>query len=166
MQTSPALDGSDADSRRATDSVVAIRKHAASLVQAGLLTQAAAADVQRTLEHALGESRQDRCATIGLVDALLHALDRGLLDPELFVLDRGRQVATFHTGPVLALLVESGLLDQPAVARLKRILAHAEDWFPDSGLSGFQHRVTFARGDRRRGLRLDLARARAFTKCR
>jgi len=139
---------SDADPKPTTDSVVAIQRHAGRLVQLGLLTQGGASEVQRALEHALAESKQDRVAVAAVVDALMHALDQRLLDPDLFVVDPGRGtdgVATFHIAPVLAVLAATRLLAATTRDRLKQ-------------------RFTFASRDRRRGLELDLAMGRAFLK--
>jgi hypothetical protein len=158
---------SDADPKPTTDSVVAIQRHAGWLVQLGLLTQGGASEVQRALEHALAESKQDRVAVAAVVDALMHALDQRLLDPDLFVVDPSRGaggVATFHIAPVLAVLAATRLLTATTRDRLKRLLPLAEHWFPESGLRGFQQRYTFASRDRRRGLELDLALGRAFLK--
>lgn len=149
------------------ESVAAIHKHAASLVRLGLLTQAGAAEVQRALERALGEAERDRGAVADLVDALLRALAQGLLAPDLFVIDGGRGeagVVTLHLAPVLAVLAEARLLADSTRRRLRHLLPVVSDWYPDSGLSGFQRRFTFAAGDRRRGLELDLAASRAFLK--
>lgn len=151
----------------APESVAAIHKHAASLVRLGLLTPGGAADVQRALERALGEAQRDRGAVADLVDAFLGALAQGLLAPDLFVVDDGRGsagVATFHIAPVLAVLGEARLLNGFVRSRLRHLLPVVSDWFPDSGLSGFQRRFTFGVGDRRRGLELDLAVGRAFLK--
>jgi hypothetical protein len=148
----------------ATDSVVAIQKHAARLVQLGLLTKGGASSVQQALERALVESTEDRRAVVALVDGLLHALAHGLLQPELVVVDPAGSVATFHVAPVLAVLGAAGLLTTPTLVRLKPLLRQAEDWFPGAGLSGFQARFTFGPGDRRRSLALDLPKAREFLK--
>lgn len=156
--------GVDTDTGRTTDSVLAIQKHAVRLVRQQLLTSTAADTVLQALERAIVESREDRSVVVGIVDGLLDALERRLLPPDLYAVDEAAGVARFHLAPTLAVLAETGHLATPSLPRVKRVLRHVEEWFPDSGLSGFQKRFTFSTKDRQRGLALHLAMGREFIK--
>ncbi len=148
----------------ATDSVLVLQKHIARLVREQLLTSAAATALLRSVERALAQSREDRCLAVRIVDGLLDALDRGQLPAELCAFDETAGTVSFHVAPVLELLVETGHLARASLPRLKQVLLQAEQWFPESGLSGYQRRATFGTGDRRRALTLKLSRGREFTK--
>lgn len=154
----------ETDTEPKPEAVAAIHKHVAWLVRDGLLTPDAASDMQRALERALAESREDHVAIVALVDGLLHAVDEGLLPSELFVVDLERGVARFHLAATLAALVAAQLLTRAARERLRRLLPVVAEWLPDAGLGSIQQRFTFARLDRRRGFELDLVKARAFLK--
>jgi hypothetical protein len=145
------------------EAVAAIRKHAAWLVRDAVLSPEASSDLQRALEHAVTQGREDRLAVVALVDGLLHALAHGLLAPAVFVVDGDRQVTRFHLKPTLDTLVAAKLLTPEARARLRQRLPSFAEWLPAAGLRAVQRRSSFG-GRQHRGFELDLAKAQAFLK--
>jgi len=151
-------------SRSDTDSALAIERHTARLVQLRRLTVESAADVKRALDRALADSRDARLAVVAFIDGVLHAHGQGLLDAHVRIQDGDGGRMVVHHAPVLELLVKAKLVTSATQQKLRTVLPNVEAWLPEAGISGFQVRHTFGPGDRRRGLVLDVVRAREFLK--
>jgi hypothetical protein len=161
----PAFEGmkTEIDEVPEHEAVVAFRKNVAWLVRDEVITPHCATEILRAFQNAIKNGRTNRLAVIAVVDALLHALDHGLLAKELFELDPKRQVVRFQLAPTLVELVARGLLKRQVWERLRRLMKTAEGWLPAAGISAVQRRFSFG-GQQHRGFELDLAKARAFLK--
>lgn len=153
----------ETNSPGAHDSVMALHRLVAVMMRDGLITPDAASDVQRALERALTESREDRLAIVALLDALLHALDRELLSADVFEIDETEDIARFHLVGVIAELVRMELLNRRTWTRLRRVLRSVETWFPEAGIRGVRQRLRLA-GRRHRGFEVHLGKGREFIK--
>ncbi len=141
------------------DEVLAVRRALARLVQSRQLTAARAEQFERALAQGLAQTRADRILQRRVLDAVLVAVDRQTIAPGDIV-DLGDDRVAVHLSGLLDVLHQGGALADLNHAQLRNILgAAAGD--PATGVVGYQVRATFAPGDRRRALVLDLASLRA-----